>query len=240
MPVLGGGSTNTCTMADMLSDLRERLDEAATTFWSDAELRARINEGCRDVARRTETLLYNTTVAVTAGNQTYSAPSNLVRIHRLEYQPSGGQTVYPLEYMDFHSMDQVWWTSQKITSGTTEFFTMWGFPPSVSFVLYPTPSQSGVLNVYYYRMSQDLATDGTQDDTSIDVPNGWCDLVANYAEYVCLRKDADPRWQEAKAIYEERLGSLIDVSRRWSDQAGTIDERGRFWPSWLYSSEGAW
>lgn len=225
------------TLGTMLTQVRERLDEDSARFWSEVEIRRWVNEGARDIARRAECLVDQATLTVSQGEQTHSAPMDAVRLHRVEWHPTGQTTKYPLEYRDYNSMDQVWSISQTITEGYPQYWTLWGYPGALNIMVYPKPSTGGSLLVFYYRLPADLATDGTDDAQNIDIPEGWHDAIAMYAEYTGLRKDGDQRWMEAKAEYEQRVDDLIHASRRWTDTAGSIDYDGRLLPWWLWQDE---
>ena len=62
-------------------------------------------------------------------------------------------------------------------------------------------------------------------------------VVYLYAEYRALRRDRDPRWQESKGLFDEALGSLYDISRRHTDQAGQIVPEPVATNSWLYEMD---
>jgi hypothetical protein len=222
------------TQAEILTDIRSRLDEATGRQWSNEELRRWINDGLRDISRRAEVLQSVVSIGVLTNIQEYELPGNVVRVHRVEWRPDGEQRVIPLTYQDFHNMDQVWVSSQEISVGDPLFYTMWGYPPNLKVVLYPKPSRNGALKVFFYAMADQLAVDGSDADKEINLPSGWSDLVSLYCEYVALRKDADPRWQEAKALYEETLGDMLDLTRRWTDQAGAVATETSLVPRWLY------
>ena len=227
----------TMTQGDALTQLRQRLAETTAAQWTDTELRTWINEGMRDLARRTEALeAPKATVAVTAAAQTYSAPTDLLRIHRLEYAPSGENRIIGLEYQDFNNLDQVWFQQQTVTVGDPALYTMWGHPPNTKIILYPTPTKAGSLYVYYYRIPTDLATTTTADaNTTLDVPAGWTDLIIDYAEYRALRRSRDSAWQDARQTYEQSVDQLITNSRRWTDQSGGgwVSQGTQMLPPWL-------
>lgn len=221
------------TLSDVRTDVRSRLDESSARLWTDAELNRWINEALRDIARRCETLQAYDDINVTANTQEYTLPTDLLRVYRVEYRPTGGQ-VFPLEYRDFNSMDSVWYSQQTSSRGRPYWFTMWGFPPSLKIILYPTPaSTDGAIRVYHYRLPAEVSTDGA----TLELPSGWHDLVALYCEYIALRKDADPRWAEAKQLYEEKVGDLNDMTRRWTDQADAIQVGTSMLPKWLYDPD---
>jgi len=217
------------TLSDVRTDVRDHLDEATAAYWGNTELDRWINEATRDIARRAEVLQSVDNIDTVAGTQEYTMASNTLRVYRVEWIPSSS-LIYPLEYRDFHSMDQVWWTQQETQEGFPYWYTMWGFPPNLKLIAYPTPSEVGVLRVRYYR----LPTEAENDGDTLEVPQGWHDLISLWCEFTALRKDADPRWQEAKALYEERLGDMIDLTRRWTDQADSFQMQGLTLPRWLY------
>lgn len=223
------------TQAQLLTRIRDRLDEATATMWSDDQLRTWINEGARDLARRTETLLDRDTIPVIAGTREYSVPTDVLKINRAEYYVSATDSIYPLEYRQFNAMDAVWHTQQAINSGTPIYFTTWGFPPNAKVILYPTPSVAGTLRLFVYRLPAELATSTSADaNTTVEVPAGWDDLVIDYVEYTALRRDRDPRWQEAKQLYEERINDFWNLSRELSDQGGVITPYSDYGlPAWL-------
>lgn len=228
------------TQAQLLDELRIRLDEATSRQWTDAILRGYINNGADDIARRTETLLDRGTIAGVAGTQEYTITTRVIRIHRVEWKATGDSNVYPLEYRDFNNMDAVWWAHQTVTVARPELYTLWGFPPSLKLVLYPTPDVGGTIKYFYYRLPAVLATASAADaNVVVECPEGWEDAIVDYAEYMALRRDADPRWQEARQLYEAKIGELYDNTRRWSDASGMIVGEGGMGgiPAWLYNGD---
>jgi hypothetical protein len=213
------------TQSQLVLDVRSRLDEDSPQFYADTELRRWINQGARDVARRTETLQTTATINLSAGQQQYTAPVDTLRIYRIEY--ADANRVQVLDYRDYNNADSVWWTTQLTAQSIPQMWTAWGFPPNLKIVLYPIPSNPGTtIKVFYYQSPADLAIDGTAANTTIPIPTGRDELIVDFAEYMALRKARDPRWQEAKAIYDEKVQSMIDQTRRWTDQAGSYDVDG--------------
>lgn len=219
------------TLTSLLADVRDRLDETTANQWTDAMLTRWINEGLRDVARRTETLMDRDTIAAVAGVQEYTLGTDMLRVYRVEYKRTGDTQIYNLEYKDFNNLDAVWWTSQAITQNTPSYFTMWGYPPAAKLIVYPKPAAAGTFTVFFYKTPA-LLVSGSD---VAEIPDGWFDIIVNYCEFVALRRDADPRWQEAKSLYEENLNNMYELTRRWTDQAGSIDSNtGSMVPAWLY------
>lgn len=234
--------------------VRERLGESRARAWSDNELDRWIYEGCKDVARATEVLQTETTLAVDAGIQKVTMPTDIIRSYRVEWRTDGETQVHPLEFRDFNNADAVWWTAQETTQGRPILYTMWGVPPSLNLVLYPTPVDDGELKFFYYRMpttfaaqvaaaiEAEEATPANIDQATLDIPEGWEDTVYLYAEMCALRRDRDSRWQEAKSLYQEQLDTLFNLTRRFTDQSGQVIGGGNY-PAingWLYGDDVAW
>jgi len=240
----------TVTLQTARAAVRERLGESRPRAWKDTELDRWIYEGCVALARRCETLQTTFDHDLAAATQSFTMPADVLRIYRCEWQDDGETTRYTLDYRDFNNADAVWWTSQETSQGRPIMYTMWGFPPNLKAVLYPTPYQAGTVRIYYYRVPMSWADQkaasaewdtpyATFDDTILEVPSGWEDAVYLYAEYCALRKDNDQRWQEAQALYMERENGLYEMTRRWTDQPGQAV--GGNYPmanAWLYADDG--
>lgn len=226
------------TLTNFLTRVRSRLDEDTARFWTDAELTTWINEGANDIARRGEILQATTTINTVSGTQQYTLPNNTIRVYRVEWSRDGatGSSIIPLEYRDFNSMDGVWWSNQKSSRGDPYWFTMWGFPPGLNLVLYPTPDATVTagIKVYYYR----LATAASAGGDTVECPSGWEDLIADYCEYSAWRKDGNQQWADAKSLYEAKLVEMIDHSRRWTDQSDSFQSNGGPLPRWIWGADG--
>lgn len=227
------------TMGQALSAVRVRLDEVNAAGWADAEIRGWINEAVRDISRKTETLLTRASISVTAGDQDITMPTDILRVMKVEWTEDGNDRVYALELIDFVAADSVWWTDQAITESRPRMFTMRGYGGSHVGVLYPKPSIDGDLIVHYYAVSTDLATDNTDDAETLTIQAGFEDLVLDYVAYLALRRDRDPRWKEHKATYDENLQSMLEQTRRWTDQAGSLTRAGYPIADWVVNP-GYW
>lgn len=220
------------TLAQIRQLVRDRLDEETPRRWSNAQLNRWINEGARDVARRAECLQAKSTVAVTSGSQTVSLSTltGLLKINRVEWKSTGSSNVYALEYRDFNSMDAVWWDQQDNTLSTPRHYTLIGNPPSLTIQLYPIPNTPGNLRILYWK----LPLEATLDLATVQIPDGWHDTIADYAEYKALRKDGDARWKEAFDIYKDNLAALVDLTRRYTDQMDLVTPETPFLASWVW------
>lgn len=209
------------TQAKAIEDVRARLDEenASVGFLVDSQIRTWLNEGVKEVARRSLWKRSSSNVPVSAGTQYYTAPAAAIQIYRVEYLPNGTSNSYALEYRDINAMDVVWGAGQNTGRGIVEIYTLVSANP-LSIELHPTPSQSGNIKVYYYAMPTDLATSSTADaSTSLDVPTGWEDLPVEWATALAFRKARDINsYQLAIGSFGSTIARLTEIATRYTDE----------------------
>lgn len=224
------------TQAEFLDRVRnERLNEASPRQFTDQNIRQWINEAARDIARKTESLQDRDTIAAVVGQSEYSFGTDAIRIFRVEFTPTGERT-RPLEYVDVKSLDNYGWDQRDRTDSYPQLFTVWGSGRTLKLITFPSPSQAGSFTVWFYKVPVDLeVTTNADGNEQVEIPGNWDDIVLDYVEYRALRKDRDPRWTEAKALYDENLASMYDNTRRWVDSAGMITPETGSLPAWLTS-----
>jgi hypothetical protein len=214
------------TLGTALSAVRSRLDEldglsqSTNVAWTDAELRGWINEGCRDLSRRTHAINDRTTISVVASTAEYTGPTTALAVDIVNFTPSGG-VKYQLDYQNIRNTNAMEFTS---TAYRTTYFSLRGMPPSLLICLYPTPSVAGTLEVFYTRVASILSTSGSADSSNIEVPEGWEDAVYAYAEARARRKDRDPAWQEAQQEYDTKVESLMQIAGVYTHNSDTISQ----------------
>lgn len=220
-------------LLDMRMQVRSAIDEKTSRAWDDYELNNWIYEGARDIGRRSETIQeYSENITVQAGHAKYAMPEDVIRIHRVEFHTSDQQ--YIVQASTYAEMDQYWGSWQSNESSYPSFYVLWGTPGmSLEMQLYPVPSQTGTLTVFYYRHPKKPVNDSDM----VEIPFGWEDAVVLYCEYQAKRRDKDASWTEAKQLYEQALGNLIMVTRQWHDSNQSIIMGNRAIPSWLYEME---
>jgi|SRR5262245_48107177 len=225
-------------LSEYIRRSRSVLDEPSSRFWTDAELTDWINDGARDLARRAEDLLtYDQTITITPSIAVYTLPPDVIRIHRAEFVPSGSTQTYPIRASSQDEMDQVWGTYQANPASYPSWMVTRGYPggsgaSAFQIQFYPVPAQAGTINLYYYKMPRRLLS--TETTLTIDLPEGWDDLILQYVEWRALRKTKDPRWQEAYQLYKENLDYLLNITRFYHDQQQVISTASRtLVPQWL-------
>ena len=220
------------TVATAVTALRERLDETTAAQWTDVQIRRWLNEGIRDIARRTRHYWDIDTIAVTADDGEYVVSDDVLHIKHVYFNPDGdtGRQI-PLEARAFEAMNQLWWDRQDQSAGYPSIFTTFGYAPTLTIKLYPVPSVAGTLKLHVARLPADL--DVTSGTGNIDVPTGWLEVAYDYAEYMALRKDRDPRWQESYQMYEEKVQGLIDMGEYINAPGEFVPTHSGVLPSWL-------
>lgn len=220
------------TLVTLRTDATNRIADSTGKFWSATMLNSWINSALKDVARRAEILESIKTIAVTGGlgTRSYALALDIFRIHRVEFEVTAGTNVYTLEPRDIHEMDSVWGRNQAQAQAYPSYYTVWGIMGiDAKIYIYPTASQNGTLNVWCYRLPAVVSADADV----CEIPTGWEDLIPLYCEYIALRRDNDPRWQDAKSIYEQELSDCINLTRSHHDQAHWITTSPVNQPAWM-------
>lgn len=211
------------TLTEALSNVRSLIDEPVAQFWSDAELTQWLNQACQDTQRVAEWKQTSAQLSSVAAQQLYVAPSDLLRIHRLEFVPDNNTSyTYSLDFRGYNEMDAAWGNLKTLPSAYPELYTLWNNPddsdPTVkglNILLYPVPSVDGTLNVYYFQTITPMAA----GSDILDILPGWEDMIYNFATARALRKDADMRYKEFQQDYAQQLEQMKTVSRTYTDQA---------------------
>lgn len=211
------------TLLECLTDVKARIADTTGKFWSDTNLKRWINQGLKDVARKSETLEHIDDISVTGGDGTtsYSLATDLFRVHRVTYVITAGSNEWPLEAREMRELDTIWGRNHSYQGYAPSFYAIWGIM-GIDAKIYPFPlaSQSGTLKIWGYRLPATVSDDAHV----LEIPAGWDNLISLYAEYCALRMDSDPRWQDAKAMYVDELNDLIGLSRSHHDQAQWVTE----------------
>lgn len=225
----------TTTVQTEITNVLLDLDDTSQAYFKNPELILWINQAATDIARRGECLLEYATANCLANVANYPMPADMIRAHEVTYSPNDPTQIYPLTYKGRQEMNGVWWVNQTTPATYPLFYTTWQQPPMIIMQTYPVPAQPGQLAFWYYRLP--VAVSATTD--TIDLPDGYEDILRAYIRYCARRKAGDPMWQDDKALYEEGLSTLITNSRTWTDNAGQFAMGGAWTPGWLYGGFGS-
>lgn len=255
------------TLTDAIRRIRSLLDEPAyptlpnstvgnpaPRFYTDTEITDWVNDGLRDIARRAEDLItYDTSITIPAYGEdpsspipTFPIPADILRINRIEFQVANDSSqVYPLEASTQSYLDNIWNIDQLSTMSYPAYWVTRGYPGGTGrnqFVIqiFPNAAQGGQLNIFYYRLplriGDPVATPANYTQT-LDLIEGWDDMLVDYAYMQALIKKRDPQWQVAQAAYEQKMTNIIDTTRRFNDQSQYMTYDTMVMP-WAYDSWG--
>jgi hypothetical protein len=174
----------------------------------------------------TYSLNLGTIPAVYQQSGAQTQPSDVIRINRIEFQVYGDSSqIYPLEAATQAYLDQIWGVDQLSTQSYPGYYTTRGYPGGSgrnAFVIqiYPNPAQAGNLNIYYYRMPlriPDPGVDPSNYGLTLDLLDGWDDMLVDYVIMKGKMKRRDPSWKDQQEMYESKVGNIVDVTRRFND-----------------------
>lgn len=229
------------TVNQIVKAVRNRLDERTASFWQDADLKEWINEALRDLGRRTKHIKDTDTLTTIAGTAEYTLQNDVIEVEMVFYAPGDGRQCQ-LVGRSFEGMQAVWGQYRDQTGGDPAMWTIWGTPPAMKLRLYPAPSTSSkTVTVYVTRLPATIVEDNASDSTAVDFPDAWVDLVKDFVEFSALRRNRDPRWQEAMNLYNQRVDEMI-VNSDYSSVPDTVIAdpmvAGGVVPRWLV--DGGW
>lgn len=221
------------TPGDILTDVRNRLDEPTPAQWSDSQLLTWLNEGLRDAARHTRHLRDTRTISVVANALDIAVQTEVIEVERAYWITSDDRQI-PLDAISRGVADDQWGEWQNSMVGVPHAFSLWGVPPELTMRLYPRPETAGTLSLLVVRMPTEVRTDGADNATTLDWPPAWSDLLVDYVEMCALRKDRDPRWREAFEFYTAKRDGL-DTNGSYSDMPEffEFDARAGMVPRWI-------
>jgi hypothetical protein len=197
----------TTTLYALENQVRAMLDEPVAAQWTQLNLRIWMNEGIRDLARSTRHFKSTYAQSLTAGVAEYTMPESVITVEHCYYDD--GARKMPLWARHYEQMDQIWGERQDNAGAWPQWFTTWGYAPNLKLRLYPVPSITGhTARLLTATIPSDMPLSGS-DTTAVDVPPAWVDLISDYAEMKALRRDRDPRWQEALEAYTGKRDAMI-------------------------------
>lgn len=184
------------TVEDLLDQIQQLIGEEPGDYYNISQRLLQLSQAQQELVDETSALLENAELEVQAGEATVALPEDFQRLGDRRPVFVVGSHSYPLTVVPPRYMDDTSpaWRRQAYT-GTPQYLVQEG----TELVLYPTPRQSGTLDLNYIPIPQEL--------TEMDqLPfNGRADLnrYAPALAYKVAFLVALPRAPQLAAMYED-------------------------------------
>lgn len=193
------------TVTAAVAAMRRLLDEPTAAQWSDEDIRRWLNEGIRDIGRRTRLHTDTNTVSVTANDGEYTLDADILAIEHILWKASAESDKHLLEAKAFKAVVPF---INEVGSDPC-FYSTYGHPPVLTLNLYPVPNRNGTLYIYGPVLPSIDVSGGTGN---MDVAEGWLEAAYDYAAYMAHRKDKDVEaMQYSFAAYMDKIGGMLEV-----------------------------
>lgn len=226
-------------VSDLITQVRDILDEAVAGQWTDAMLVRWMNEGARDLGRSTRHLKGKVVQAVTGGTGEYPLAATVVAVEHAYWTPTGDTLLTPLVPKHYESMDEIWGSWQNRESSNPSCYTTMGMTPAAIVQLWPIPEGNGNLTMIVSRLHTEMATAPVVPAATADVPALWYDAINDWCEYRALRRDRDPRSMEALETYNTKRDALTQNTDFLAEnrEVVPVPEIGGYLPMWLVAPD---
>lgn len=213
------------TFATLITEVRKEIQEPAqvtppsgtnTGQWDDTELGNWINEANQDLTEAAEIESPATQITTVASTESYSLPSDFLRVRRVECQDTAASTLWAPLYQASIDVRLPNTISGAITGRgrPSAYFLYAGL-----LYLIPIPDASYTLNVFYYRRAPDLVN-GT------DVPildQRFHQVIEYYAMARALQKIGEPGYTTYDQRYNAgRLSMLAKLEEERSTEGPRV------------------
>jgi hypothetical protein len=219
------------TLAAAILAVRTRLDEQSVRQWEDAYIRRWLWEGEQETARRTHCLKEFRDISMTAADNEYTLPADVLEVKDALWLPGGGDTrEIPLEGRPWDVLSR-YWGMYPTQVGTPQVWTVRGRAPSVTIRTYPAPYQNSTLRIYAAVLPANFDFSSNALDTSrtIQVPDGFTDLPINYATAMAMLMDKDNGgYQTYRAMFDMGIDNLTANDEYANFASEFIPVNGRF------------
>jgi hypothetical protein len=180
-----------------ITRVRTRFDEDSATFISDLQLQALIEDGIRDISRKTG--LYKTSCSQTAdGSASYSIPDDMAKLDFVVYVDSNGNSKQLIK----SNPDEISASSSMASSNTNaDFYIRSGN----TIQLYGNPT-NGTIKLYGTK----IPTLPVSDDSYLDIPQQYLEVIYAWCEWKYWVRRRSP--DEAKLAQDTYNTIISEIS----------------------------
>lgn len=166
---------------------RQFGDESGVQI-TNADILRWINDGQLEIVRKTECLEGLATTVTTVEDESYSVPTEFIRIERVTYDGNR------LQEITMEKLDELYPNRDSSdVSGEPEYYYLW----SRNIWLYPAPSSAKSLAIYYIKIPNELSA----DEEDPEIPVTFHNAIVRYC--LAQAKELNEEYKEAQNIKAE-------------------------------------
>jgi hypothetical protein len=195
------------TVLELVTEVRDIIDEPTAAQWSDAQLKKWIDEGNRDIARLSHHYKSTDILTLTMDVSEYTLPADILAIEHVYYDDLAG-TKMPLVARHYEQMDGIWGGRQDWGGLWPSYFTTWGHQPTLKLIIWPVPQVTGHL-AHLLMSITPAPMQSLSDSSQVEVPGAWYDMLADYCSYKALLRDGNPAMDRFLAAYTGKRDALL-------------------------------
>ncbi len=234
--------SNTVSVADLITMVRERANMEVTQFVTDAEILRYLNRSWKKLYNSIVNQFQRHFVATpytfptVQGTEMYTLPTDFLKMLGVEQQltaQNGGQwmTLQPRNFAERNIYSTSW--LRVTTPGALNSYIIIGNELKID----PTPTAAMTIRLWYNPVAKTLVTSGspaTGEANSIDAINGFDDYVVIDSAIKCLQKeesDTSALVLERQDAYQVIQESLAPRDAGMSDRVADVsDVNGEMFP----------
>lgn len=191
------------TRTEFISRVRTRFDEDSANFITNIQINALIEDGIRDISRRTG--MYKTSCYITAnGSSSYELPVDMTK----------------LDYVEYTSVDN---TKKQLSLSNTDEISALGYSSSLNPSFYIR--NGNTISLYGNPLSGTIKLYGTKhptlpqlDSDFIDIPSQYLEILYSWIEWKYWTRRRSPDESKlAQDLYFELIKDILeDIDQEYS------------------------
>lgn len=197
------------TPAQIETAARRKYNSTSSSFYASAEIYDLIYQAECEIARETKMLEGYTTTTTTSGTQTYSFPTGVLEVRRVEYN---GAKIQRIDQREDDAITLL--NSTTTATGTPLYYFVW----NSTLYLRPIPdSSSATLKIWYFKEPA-LVTTASQ---TLEVPALFHMCIVDYIASEFAAKDQN--FETAQYYRDIWYQSHLPAMKRWVAKARSND-----------------
>lgn len=198
------------TNSELVTLFESQAKAYSSNIFPTTLVREWLDEGQIDLVRRSECLVGNTTVNLTANTREYNLATDILRLKHIYY--TDGTNYYRLHRSSLDELETYGDFPGETAGDPTHYYISMAATPVIG--LYPTPDStvSNGLKYWYVKRPTDLTTAANDPN----IPEPYHRVIVLYALWRSLQKDvknetADRYFQ----LYEREAEKMVHDMRNW-------------------------